>query len=497
MDWRNHLIDARRLASCRAPKFSEAKLTTTSIMLIFAGLVLARVVFQFFQSSGLSSFSLYGINSSLAGPTVAIAIILAFAQVDPTPRTLRNLVLLNATAFAIGLIAAEATTASLNYLVSHKPAGWMSTAVSIEIIKTVGMVAWVTGAARQIFKLVNNVRRPALRAFAFTACIVLASAALPHWPVFLPQKFDLARMNYWEFISRIRNQAADTADREEDAASVRDRERKSASIEGHQPDRLNAALAAIEKRDAGKANIFVLGLAGYGDQDVFEHETEQSVEILKSRFDVGNRIMRLVNADDTTDRYPIASIQNLSAALHGISARMDRDKDVLILTMTSHGSPDGFALRFGDLIYRTLDPITLKRLLDDAGIKNRVLIVAACYSGVFVPVLANDDTMIMTAASATRTSFGCASGREWTYFGDAFFALGLKTEPTLAAAFAVARKTIGQWETKERLLSSDPQIFVGKNVARRFPGLVGPIPSEASRPRDAELDPEGSNNRMN
>ena len=47
--------------------------------------------------------------------------------------------------------------------------------------------------------------------------------------------------------------------------------------------------------------------------------------------------------------------------------------------------------------------------------------MSACYAGIFVPPLANDDTIVMTAADAKSTSFGCAPEREWTYFGDALF----------------------------------------------------------------------------
>ena len=47
----------------------------------------------------------------------------------------------------------------------------------------------------------------------------------------------------------------------------------------------------------------------------------------------------------------------------------------------------------------SLTPARLTKALDQAGIKNRVLILSACYSGSFVPPLSNENTMILTASA--------------------------------------------------------------------------------------------------
>ncbi len=54
---------------------------------------------------------------------------------------------------------------------------------------------------------------------------------------------------------------------------------------------------------------------------------------------------------------------------------------------------------------------TLADALERSNIRRRVIIISACFSGSWIPRLANDDTIIMTAASAYRTSFGCAEDR--------------------------------------------------------------------------------------
>ena len=165
---------------------------------------------------------------------------------------------------------------------------------------------------------------------------------------------------------------------------------------------------------------------------------------------------------------------------------MNPDKDVLILTMTSHGSRDGFALMYGDFVERTLDPQTLKTLLDEAGIRNRIVIVSSCYSGAFVAPLADADTVVITAASSTHTSFGCASERKWTYFGEAFFEEGTHRQCDARRSLRAAKPPVAAWEIEQKFIPSDPQIAIGDRIARRFPDLVGAAPSTPAVAADVE-----------
>src|SRR5215831_21046732 len=81
--------------------------------------------------------------------------------------------------------------------------------------------------------------------------------------------------------------------------------------------------------------------------------------------------------------------------------------DVFLLLMTSHGEASGFGLRLPSEVVTQLTPQEVAAVLDREGVKNRIAIVSACYSGTFVPPLANDNTIVLTAADAQSTSFGC------------------------------------------------------------------------------------------
>jgi hypothetical protein len=97
----------------------------------------------------------------------------------------------------------------------------------------------------------------------------------------------------------------------------------------------------------------------------------------------------------------------------------------LFLILTSHGSRDGLAVVAGRLA-ETLKPSHLSEMLGRTGVRNKVVIISACYSGVFIPRLADADTLVITAADANHPSFGCEDKANWTYFGDAFFNAALR-----------------------------------------------------------------------
>jgi hypothetical protein len=148
---------------------------------------------------------------------------------------------------------------------------------------------------------------------------------------------------------------------------------------------------------------------------------------------------------------------------------MDLDEDVLVLMITSHGSrEEGVAVTNGDLPLESLEPAVLARALQDSGIKWRVVIVSACYAGIFVEPLKNPYTLIITAADARHSSFGCDDEGDLTWFGEAFLQDSLPHAPSLEAAFSNTRALIRERESEEGLRHSRPQIYVGKLISTKL-----------------------------
>ena len=142
---------------------------------------------------------------------------------------------------------------------------------------------------------------------------------------------------------------------------------------------------------------------------------------------------------------------------------MNGESDVLFVILTSHGSPDGLAVTAGRLT-ETLKPSNLAEMLGRTGVRHKVVIISACYSGVFIPPLANADTLVITAADANHPSFGCEDKAKWTYFGDAFFNVALRRAATLKGAFLDARSLVLKRELRQGFEPSHPQMAGGANV---------------------------------
>jgi hypothetical protein len=158
-----------------------------------------------------------------------------------------------------------------------------------------------------------------------------------------------------------------------------------------------------------------------------------------------------------------ATVESLAATLQASTKQMNGDSDILFLILTSHGSPRGLAVTAGRLA-ETLKPSNLAGILDRTGVRHKVVVISACYSGVFIPSLADADTLVITAADANHASFGCEDKARWTYFGDAFFNVALRRAASLKDAFLLARSLVLKRELRQGFDPSHPQMAGGANV---------------------------------
>jgi hypothetical protein len=235
---------------------------------------------------------------------------------------------------------------------------------------------------------------------------------------------------------------------------------------------IGEARSAVEQAVPGsrhglsQARIVSFGL--FGPESVFESEARKAAQILSTWF--GPRVEPIVRFNGK--RRGDVTARSVAADIRAAGAAMDPDRDALVVVLTSHGSPDGLAIVAGGR-EETLTPRVLRRMLDASGATYRVVIISACYSGVFVPALADPHTLVITAAAADRPSFGCEDGATWTYFGDAFFNRALRAAPDLPAAFKKARALVTAREKREGYEPSNPQMAGGSEVlallARRQP----------------------------
>jgi len=236
------------------------------------------------------------------------------------------------------------------------------------------------------------------------------------------------------------------------------------AVQASQPQLLERALAELQPTAPDRPSMYFVGFAGYGEEAVFKREVLAVRQLFDERFATRGRSVALINHRSTLADTPLANLANLEHVLARLGTLMDRQRDTLFLFLTSHGEKNLFAVVMRGFRFDHLTPQRLREVLDRSGIENRVVVVSACHSGSFLPALAGPKTLVIAAARADRTSFGCEDKRQWTYFGDAYFNRALRRETSFTRAFEHANALITAWERREKLLPSLPQMAGGEKL---------------------------------
>ena len=270
--------------------------------------------------------------------------------------------------------------------------------------------------------------------------------------------------------SRRRRSTAKTRERRRTKAKEKTKPQKKESADAQQRALLKSAVGRLAPQRKGVTDLYTIGVAGWADEDVFIKELDGTLASLTKVLPIEGRVdaagQQRRHREDARRSRPATTSRRRCARSPQV---MDKDEDVLVLFMTSHGNAHGLrpaSCRGGAPI--EFAPRELAEILDGAGIQNRVVIVSACYSGIFVPPLANDNTIVITAADAKNPSFGCAPGREWTYFGDAFFNRDAAAGHGLAQRVQRARIMISEWELTDALTPSNPQGHFGEALVEKL-----------------------------
>jgi hypothetical protein len=244
-----------------------------------------------------------------------------------------------------------------------------------------------------------------------------------------------------------------------------------------QAQRIDRSLAALGRESSSVGRAFFVGFAGVGEQKVFAEEIGLAARVLGERYATGTRRVLLINDQRDLERAPLATTSGLKYALHGLGTRMDPERDVLFLSISSHGSEDpAIAVSNSQLPLQDLTPEDLADALRESGIKWRVIIISACYAGGFIESLRDPQTIVIAAAAADRSSFGCANDRDLTYFGEAFYRDALPGARSLREAFDTAKAAIGARERREHVTASNPQAYFGKAMEQKLASMSAAQP---------------------
>ncbi|MEA2755072.1 MAG: hypothetical protein QOJ54_1361 [Aliidongia sp.] len=232
--------------------------------------------------------------------------------------------------------------------------------------------------------------------------------------------------------------------------------------------------AAIAVRAAPPAAPPIAAVLAAGDSSIpaFDNAIDYLRDLLQERSVVGNST-RLLSAQRQRP-----ATEELSA-LPTLAARIQASKPAAggscLIYLTSHGSREQglwlSASRTG------LSPADLDRALDiGCGAAPTVVIVSACYSGQFAAApMTRPNRIVLTAARADRTSFGCGAGFTYTYFDECLIG-ALPNAADWHEVYARAQGCVTQRERETGAVPSEPQAYFGEAVRELAAPLPPPVP---------------------
>lgn len=246
--------------------------------------------------------------------------------------------------------------------------------------------------------------------------------------------------------------------------------------------RMDRALAGLALPRKGVIDTYVVAV-GLDSDPVFGREAREAAKVLAWRYGAAGRTIVLAGSDGAAPSdLPRGSPEHINIALARIAELIDPTEDVVILYTTSHGAQLGIVYNDGDQGFGVISPDRLATTFDRLGIKRRLVIISACYSGVFVPALRSPDSAVLTASADDRSSFGCQSDNDWTFYGDALINRAMRRVQSLQSAVADAGAQVAAWEVQNRLLPSRPQSAIGSRAGAWLELLEARMPKTETAP---------------
>ena len=208
--------------------------------------------------------------------------------------------------------------------------------------------------------------------------------------------------------------------------------------------------------------------------DFHAHSGAESEAFDNARRDVGNALLEVGFTADhlkefstRPERYPAEHVMLSEPGLIGskLTDVASQARGGCLVYFTSHGSPAGVVVG-----PRILSPAGLSQIVDDAcGARPTVVIISACYSGVFVPPMSRPDRLVLTAARPDRSSFGCGESDRYPYF-DTCMLESLPKAKDFADLGRGVQACVGAKEIATGMSPpSEPQLFIGSQLRPLVP----------------------------
>ena len=228
------------------------------------------------------------------------------------------------------------------------------------------------------------------------------------------------------------------------------------------------AMLAIQVASAEKAlsnespaRLIFAGFAMHSQIKAFRNDV-LSVEKIALTADPSAVIFKLNNPALGQDAdWPHATAENIELIFKKIGS-LARPQDKVMVLLATHGNVNALAINFANQNYPHLNSVFLNRAMADLRGKPVMVVMSACHSGSFLAPLAGPSRILIAAAAADKSSFGCQFQSTNTYFIDALFNQPNPREQSIVQLMGKAKIDVDQREKKQKLSPpSLPEMSVG------------------------------------
>lgn len=158
---------------------------------------------------------------------------------------------------------------------------------------------------------------------------------------------------------------------------------------------------------------------------------------------------------------------NLTAAIGDIATQSIDGQDLVVVMLTTHGSPEFLAQKPANSdVVSGISAQALRGFLAPLDADKQVIIIQACYSGSLIDDLASPNRIILTAAAADKSSFGCNPDNDNTWYVKSLNA-ALRQGGSWSDIAARTKAGVRALEEQQGIgpnSFSNPQSYVGRNM---------------------------------
>ena len=160
------------------------------------------------------------------------------------------------------------------------------------------------------------------------------------------------------------------------------------------------------------------------------------------------------------ERWPPSGARELE---HSLTTLNPRENEGCLIYLTGHGAPDGLAMSADTPTY-FIRASRMESMLNSCAGKTTVVVISACFSGLYMrPGITRQERIVITASAEDLPSFGCSNNNRYTFFDQCFMnAWPGQTQWGILAD--EVRRCVRETERTGNYPSSKPQFFFGPGL---------------------------------